>query len=80
MIVVFAPFFFRILALKLRLMSNENYQARAKLSSATFKGDAKARLHRRFLSQQLNAIFFCAEVANLSENRTCKPAAISVRF
>ena len=38
----------------------------------------KARLHRGFLSQQLNAIFVAPKLQR--QNRTCKPAAISVRF
>ena len=35
----------------------------------------KARLHRRFLSRQLNAIFVALKLQ--LKNRTCKPAAIS---
>ena len=34
----------------------------------------KARLHRRFLSRQLNAIFVALKLQ--LKNRTCKPAAI----
>ena len=38
----------------------------------------KARLHRRFLSRQLDAIFVALELQ--LQNRTCKQGAISVRF
>ena len=54
------------------------------LSYHAFEGDEvsfqadcwpiKARLHRRFLSQQLDAIFVALKLQ--LQNRTCKPGAI----
>ena len=38
------------------------------------KDIVKARLHRRFLSQQLDAIFVALKLQ--LQNRTCKPGAI----
>ena len=60
-----------------QLQCFEDEQARQEVHDLNVKG-FKARLHWRFLSQQLNAIFVAPKLQ--LKNRTCKPGAILVRF
>ena len=46
--------------------------------TTAYKTCVKARLHKRFLSRQLDAIFVALELQ--LQNHTCKLGAISVRF